>query len=114
VSPDPQQPSLTGLEEGGQVRESDESLRFEVAWWRARRAGDLLEVRAVDAASGHVYEALAGPRDGGVAGPRRFLAEAASRAAAAEAGVAVLEDVAAGRRAWPDDEVDVPAVASRR
>jgi hypothetical protein len=94
------------------VRESDESLRFEVAWWRARRAGYLLEVRAVDGPAGVVYEALAGPRDGGANGPRRFLAEHASRATAAEAGVAVLEDVAAGRRPWPD-EVDAPAVAAR-
>ena len=96
------------------MRESDESLRFEVAWWRARRAGYLLEVRPVERPSGVVYEAVAGPRDGGATGPRRFLAESASRAAAAEAGVAVLEDVAAGRRAWPDDEAVVPAVAARR
>jgi hypothetical protein len=100
--------------EEGPVRESDESLRFEVAWWRARRAGYLLDVHLVEGPDGAVYEALAGPRDGGAGAPRRFLAEAASRAAAAEAGVAVLEDVAAGRRAWPDDGADVPAVAARR
>jgi hypothetical protein len=96
------------------VQESDESLRFEVAWWRARRAGHVLEVRAVDTPSGPVYEAVAGPRDGSAAGPRRFLAEAASRAAAAEAGVSVLEEIAAGRRLWPDDEVDLSLVAVRR
>lgn len=95
------------------MRESDESLRFEVAWWRARRAGYLLEVRALEGPYGVAYEAVAGPRDGGATGPRRFLADAASRAAAAEAGVAVLEDVAAGRRPWPDDQADVPAVAVR-
>jgi len=79
------------------VLDSEESLRFEVAWWRARRAGYLLEVHALDGPSGPAYWAVA-----------------PSRVAAAEAAVAVLEDISAGRRKWPDAELDLPDVATAR
>jgi hypothetical protein len=96
------------------VLDSEESLRFEVAWWRARRAGYLLEVHALDGPSGAAYWAVAGPRDAGADASRRFVADAPSRVAAAEAAVAVLEDIAAGRRKWPDAEADFAAVAAAR
>lgn len=94
--------------------DSEESLRFEVAWWRARRAGYLLEVHALDGPAGPAYWAVAGPRDAGLKTSRRFVADAPSRVAAAEAAVAVLEDISAGRRKWPDAELDLPDVATAR
>ncbi len=93
--------------------DTEESLRFEVAWWRFRRLGYLLEVHEIRGPAGRAYEAVAGPRDGGVNAPRRFLADAPSRIEAAEAGVAVLADIAAGRREWPDEAV-VELAAVRR